>query len=250
MVATNDNIHETMIQIPRANRSSPPMDAYQVLPAGEGPFPGILIIHEIFGLNDNIREIAQRFTRQGYAALAVDLFSGVNRVTCLLQIFYGILIRPIKNSTLEDLLAAMDAFQQEPEIDAGRTGVVGFCMGGSYALQLASVQGELRAASVYYGQNPRPLDVVARACPIVGSYPGRDFTARAARQLETKLEEFGVAHDIKIYPGAQHSFFNDRGRAYDPDAATDSWNRMLSFFEAYLMKGKISAGEKPADRSD
>lgn len=235
MSETNVDIRTQVIQIPRAKPGDLPMESYQAFPGGEGPFPGIIIIHEIFGLNDNIRDIAGRFARQGYAALAVDLFSGVNRVTCLMQIFYGLMIRPIHNTHIEDLKAAVSALQKQPEVDAERTGVVGFCMGGSYALQLASVQGDLRAASVFYGQNPRPLDVVGRACPIVGSYPGKDFTAKAARQLQEKLEEFQVPHDIKIYPGARHSFFNDQGQAYAPVAAHDAWQRMLSFFQEYLM---------------
>jgi carboxymethylenebutenolidase len=81
--------------------------------------------------------------------------------------------------------------------------------------------------------NPRPLEAVAQACPIVGSYPGEDFTARAARQLEPALERYDIAHDIKIYPGAQHSFFN-HGPRHDPEAAEDAWKRMNRFFEEYL----------------
>lgn len=235
MSETNADIRTQVIQIPRSRPDDPTMECYQAIPDGDGPFPGIIGIHEIFGLNDNIRDIARRFARQGYAALAIDLFSGINRVTCLMQIFYALMIRPIHNAHIDDLKTALDAFCNQPEVDEGRTGVVGFCMGGSYALQLASAQGDLRAASVFYGQNPRPLDAVARACPIVGSYPGKDFTANAARQLQDKLDEFNVPHDIKIYPGAKHSFFNDQGPAFAPVAAHDAWLRMLSFFEEHLL---------------
>ena len=98
-------------------------------------------------------------------------------------------------------------------------------MGGSFALQLACTADDLRAASVFYGQNPRPLEAISRACPIVGNYPERDFTANAARQLEPMLERYHVPHDIKIYPGARHSFFNDQGAAYQAEAATDAWAR-------------------------
>jgi carboxymethylenebutenolidase len=92
----------------------------------------------------------------------------------------------------------------------------------------------LRAASVFYGQNPRPLEAVARACPVVGSYPERDFTANAARQLEPLLERFQVPYDIKIYPGARHSFFNDQGSSYQAEAAADAWQRTLAFFDSHL----------------
>lgn len=235
MSEANTDIQTEVVQIPRSRPDDPPMECYQAFPVGEGPFPGIVVIHEIFGLNDNIRDIAGRFARQGYAALAVDLFSGVSRVTCLMQIFYALMIRPIHNAHIDDLQNALEAFRNQSEVDGERTGVVGFCMGGSYALQLASVQGDLRAASVFYGQNPRPMDAVASACPIVGSYPGKDFTANAARKLQDKLDEFNVPHDIKIYPGTKHSFFNDQGPAFAPVAAHDAWLRMLSFFEEHLL---------------
>jgi carboxymethylenebutenolidase len=141
------------------------MGAYLALPDGEGPFPGIVVIHEIFGLNDNIREITHRFAREGYTALAVDLFSTGNRVVCMLRIFHGMLVRPLNNGIVAELQAALNFLKGWPEVDPWRVGVIGFCMGGSYALQLASVADPLpgsgqalRAASVFYGMNPRPLE--------------------------------------------------------------------------------------------
>jgi carboxymethylenebutenolidase len=210
------------------------MQAYLAIPADKGQYPGVVIIHEIFGLNDNIRDIAQRFASSGYAALAVDLFSNANRVKCLMRIFHGILIRPLNNGVVADLQSAMDYLGTFPEVDRARLGAIGFCMGGSYALQLACTLDGLRAASVFYGMNPRPLEAVSRACPIVGNYPERDFTANAARQLEQMLERTDVPYDIKIYPGARHSFFNDQGPAYDAEAAADAWARTLAFFDAHL----------------
>jgi carboxymethylenebutenolidase len=223
-----------MVAVPRPNAPGRPLDAYLVRPEGNGPFPGVVVIHEILGLNDNIRDIGRRFADQGYVALAVDLFSPANRIVCMLRIFYGMLLRPLNNSILADLQAALDFLQGQPEVDAARVGVIGFCMGGSLALQLACVDDGLRAASVFYGQNPRPLEAVAQACPIVGSYPEKDFTARAARKLEPLLAQHNVPHDIKIYSDARHSFFNDQGGAHDPEAATDAWARTLAFFETHL----------------
>ncbi len=107
-------------------------------------------------------------------------------------------------------------------------------MGGSYALQLACVAAGLRAASVFYGQNPRPLEALAHACPVVGNYPELDYTAKEARQLQLVLEQYQVAHDIKLYPGARHSFFNDQGRTYQAEAARDAWRRTMAFFDAHL----------------
>jgi carboxymethylenebutenolidase len=225
-----------MVVVPRHKAADRPMDAYWVLPDGPGPFPGVVVIHEIFGLNDNIRDIARRFAAEGYAALAVNLFSGKNRTLCLMRIFYGMLVRPLKNGTVNDLQEALNYLRAQSEVEQTRVGAIGFCMGGGYALQLACVDGDMRAASVFYGTNPRPLDTVARACPIVGSYPGKDFTAGMARKLEMKLAQYSVPHDIKIYPDTRHSFFNDQGATYAPEAAADAWSRTLAFFEEHFKR--------------
>jgi carboxymethylenebutenolidase len=132
------------------------------------------------------------------------------------------------------LRGALDWLEERPEVDPRRLGAIGFCMGGAYALQLACVDGDLRAASVFYGSNPRPLEAVARACPVVGSYPEQDWSAGAGRTLDAALARYDVAHDVKIYPSAHHSFFNDRGSAYNAPAAQDSWQRTLAFFKTHL----------------
>ena len=223
------------ISIEHKGRAGSPMDGYLALPDGVGPFPGMVIIHEIGGLDEHTRGVADRFSAEGYAALAVDLFSTGSRAMCMLRIFNGILIRPLRNGVVGDLRSAMDVLAARPEVDGTRIGVIGFCMGGSYALQLACVEGRLKSASVFYGQNPRPLDALAKACPIVGSYPERDFTARQAHRLESVLTSHNVPHDIKVYPGARHSFFNETRRAYDPVAAADAWRRTIAFFDETLI---------------
>lgn len=233
-VSTSD-IHMETVVVPRPDSSSRPMEAYLARPAGSGSFPGVVVIHEIFGLNNNIRDITRRFAREGYIALAIDLFSGSNRALCLMRAFYGMLVRPLDNGMVAELQGTLHYLRHVPGVDGKRVGVIGFCMGGGYALQLACKQdGDLKAASVFYGINPRPLEAVARACPIVGSYPEKDFTAPAAQKLEPMLTRYNIPHDIKIYPNAQHAFFNDQRKAYDAQAAADSWRRTLAFFEQHL----------------
>jgi len=144
-----DPLTETLT-VPRPQGGT--LDAYLAKPAGAGPFPGVVVIHEIFGLNENIRDIARRFANEGYAALAVDLFSAGSRVACMTRIFHGILVRPLSNGVVGELRAALDVLRNRPEVQAKRVGAIGFCMGGSYALQLACVDKDLRAASVFYGQ--------------------------------------------------------------------------------------------------
>jgi carboxymethylenebutenolidase len=235
MTQAMEGLSTQAVSVPLTNSPRNAIDGYLAIPDHGGPFPGVVVIHEIFGLSDNIRDISRRFAREGYAALAVDLFSQASRVVCMMRIMNGMLLKPLNNGIVAELQSALDFLQSQPGVNAARVGVIGFCMGGTYALQLACRDKDVRAASVFYGQNPRPLEVVAQACPLVGSYPERDFTAAAARQLETALEQYHVPHDIKIYPNAQHSFFNDQRPNFNPDAAADAWQRVLAFFKTYLI---------------
>jgi carboxymethylenebutenolidase len=203
---------------------------YFARPEGAGPFPGVVVIHEIYGLNENIKSIARRFAEQGYAALAVDLFAARNRALCMAQVMSAMLLTPLKNGSLDELRAALTYLADQPMVDSDRVGAIGFCMGGGFAIAWACTDPRLKAIAPFYGSNPRPLAAVKRACPVVGSYPERDFTANQGRKLEATLDQYQTAHDIKVYPGAHHSFFNDQGPRYDAAAAEDAWQRVLAFF--------------------
>jgi carboxymethylenebutenolidase len=210
------------------------LEAYLARPEGEDPFPGVVVIHEVSGLNDNIKDISQRFADEGYVALAVDLFANRNRAVCMARILGGMLRGSPDRFGVRDLKAALGVLAEQPSVEAARLGAVGFCMGGGFVIAWACTDDRLKAVAPYYGANPRPLSAVARSCPVVGSYPEKDFTARSARKLEAELERHGVPHDVKIYAGARHSFFNDRSRAYDPAATEDSWRRTLAFFKEHI----------------
>ena len=226
-------IYSSMVTVPRANGKGM-MESLLVKPEGEGSFPGLVVIHEIFGLNDNIRGIANQFAEQGYATLAVDLFSNRSRLVCMVQLIQGMLFRPLNNVMLSDLQSAFGFLQKQPEVDSNRVGAVGFCMGGGYALQLAVTAEGMKVASVFYGAAPKPLEAFARSCPIVGSYPEKDFTVQGARQLDAVLEKHEIPRDIKFYENTQHSFFNQQRTLFEVEAAKDAWQRMLSFFREHL----------------
>lgn len=211
------------------------LDFYYACPDGSGPFPGVLVVHEIYGLNDNIKDITRRFAEQGYAALAVDLFSNRNRMVCMARFFYGMVRNSLGHGAIQDLKTALTCLGEQPEVDASRLGAVGYCMGGSFVIALACADNRLRAIAPYYGQNPRPIEAVQRSCPVVGSYPENDFTASAGEKLDMELEYYHIPHDVKIYPGARHSFFNDQSPAtFNPAAAEDSWQRVLAFFAQHV----------------
>jgi carboxymethylenebutenolidase len=226
-------LHTSTIPVPRANDKGV-MESFFAKPEGAGSLPGLVVIHEIFGLNDNIRGIAIRFAEQGYAALAVDLFSNRNRVVCMMQIMHGMLIRPLNHSMLSDLRSTIAFLQKQTGVDASRIGVVGFCMGGAFALQLAVTDKVMKAASAFYGAVPKPLDTFMESCPIMGSYPVKDFSTAGARELDAALEKYNIPHDIKFYEHTVHSFFNHPRTPVEEQAATDAWQRMLSFFARHL----------------
>lgn len=207
---------------------------YIALPDTPGPHPGVVVIHEAYGLNENIKDVARRFADQGYAALAVDLFGGRNRAICMARYMAGMFGGSVNRFGISDLKAALTYLAGMPEVDPDRIGAIGFCMGGAFAIAWACTDQRLHAVAPFYGANPRPLEAVRRSCPVVGSYPEKDFSASAGRALDEALDGYGVPHDIKIYPGAGHSFFNHHGRAYNKPAADDSWNRVLSFFAEHL----------------
>jgi carboxymethylenebutenolidase len=144
------------------------------------------------------------------------------------------LFNSLGHGAIRDLKAALTYLARQPGVDAARLGAIGFCMGGSFAIAWACADDRLKVVAPYYAMNPRPLQAVARACPVVGSYPDPDFTAKAGRALDAELGKHTIPHDIKIYPGAKHSFFNDQRSNYDPAASADSWRRVLAFFEEHI----------------
>lgn len=221
------------------------LNGYLAYPDGEDTLPGIIIIHEIFGLTDNIKDVTRRFADQGYAALAVDLFTSSNRAVCMFRFMGQLLLNPLNNASIRHLRSALTYLGEQPQVDENRIGAVGFCMGGSFSIAWACKDDRLKVVAPFYGANPRPLAAVARMCPVVGSYPDKDFTTPAARKLDAALDEYHVPHDIKIYSDTKHSFFNDQGPNYNAGAAQDSWRRVLAYFNERLSTNSRPSQEVP-----
>ena len=210
------------------------LNGYLAYPEGEGSFPGVIVIHEIYGLNDNIRDIARRFADEGYAALAVDLFTSRSRAVCMARFMGQMMFNPLNNGSVHHLKSALSYLAEQPRVDANRVGAVGFCLGGSFVIAWACTDDRLKAIAPFYGMNPRPFSAVQRLCPVVGSYPEQDVTTAHGRRLAIALDEYHVPHDIKVYPDAKHSFFNDQGGSYNATAAQDSWQRILGYFQEHI----------------
>jgi len=216
--------------------------SYLALPDGTGPYPGVVVVHEAFGLNDNIRDICGRFAADGYAALGVDLFQGRNHAICMARMFAGAMAGNLNYYGVPALKAALGRLADHPQIDAARIGAVGFCLGGSVVLTWACTDERLAAIAPFYGTAPRPRKAIRRLCPVVGSWPDKDITTKAAGVLETELTAAGIPHDLKVYPGTKHAFFNDQLRVYHPAAAADSWQRVLAFFAEHVRRGPPRSG--------
>jgi len=211
-------------------------------PSAANPRPAVIVLHEIFGLNDDIRRIARRFADEGYVAAAPDLFAAGSRIACIARAIQ--VLRSGTGPALDMLEAIIGVVEARP--DVGKVGVVGFCMGGGFALLLGTRE-RVAAAAVFYGDT-RPREELTRVCPLTGGYGGKDrIFAPKGRALIADLDALGKEHDIRIYDDAGHSYLNDAGHPlmalltrpfmhveYNPAAAEDSWQRMLGFFGRHL----------------
>ncbi|MET0134942.1 MAG: dienelactone hydrolase family protein [Kibdelosporangium sp.] len=185
---------------------SRPLHGYLVKPGGEGPWPGVVLVHEAFGLDDVMRRQTDRLAEAGYLALAVDLYSAGGARRCLVSTMAALLKG--EGRAFHDIDTARVWLTESPDC-TGEVGVIGFCMGGGFAL-LTAAKG-FDASSVNYGMLPRDIDsALAGACPVVASYGAKDVLLRSApAKLETALTKAGIPHDVKQYPTAGHSFLND-----------------------------------------
>ena len=222
------------------------LPAHLAVPSGEGPWPGMVLVHEAFGLDAVMVRAAERVAAMGHLVLAPDLLARGRRPVCLTQTFAA--LRRGSGRAFDDIEATRAALLADPRC-TGSVGVIGFCLGGAFALVLAGRPG-WDAAAVNYGMLPDDPAVLDGSCPVVASYGARDrFLAGSAARLEEALASRGVPHDVKEYPEAGHSFLNDEANAPwylepmsrlvmhavpEPASAEDAWGRIEVFLQQNL----------------
>jgi carboxymethylenebutenolidase len=212
------------------------VSGYLALPDGAGKHPAIIVIHEWWGLNDWVKEQAQKYAGQGYVALAVDLYRG--KVAANPDDAH-ILMRGLPDDRgMRDLEAAFAYLAARPDVDANKIGSVGWCMGGGWSIKLAVDQPKLAACVVNYGWLPSEAANVAKIkAPVQGNFGADDqgIPVKDVRAFESEMKKDGKTTDIKIYPGAGHAFQNPNNKeGYRPDATADAGQRILAFFQKYL----------------
>src|SRR5258707_2261452 len=178
-----------------------PMRAAFAAPADGAKHPGVIVIHEIFGLNDDIRRITGMVADLGYAALAPDLYDRDGaRLICIARTLMT--LSRGEGAAYKDLDAARKYLQQQPGVDSTRIGVIGFCMGGGFALMFAA-RAPIGVAATFYGDVPKTTDQLRGVCPVLGGYGGQDrLFAGQGRRLAKLLTQTGVDHDIKGFEDA------------------------------------------------
>ena len=231
------------IKIRVANRSIP---GFLAQPNADGVFPGIIVIQEWWGLADHIKEVCMRLARQGYIAVAPDLYHG--KVGRTAEENMALRSQVSDKGVMQELDGTVTYLRAQPFVKKDRIGVIGFCFGGRYSLLFGCHSKELAATVVYYGppintqiteKTPlNPIDLIPNlTSPLLGIYGEADASIPldAGSKLKEALQKAGKSFEIKTYPGAQHAFNNDtNAERHHPEASKDAWQHTSDFLNRHL----------------
>ena len=207
-------------------------------PAGKGPFPALIVIHEWWGLNDWVKEQASKLADQGYASLAIDLYRG--KVATTPDMAHEIMRGVPEDRAKRDLHAAFEFLASQPNVKKDRIGSIGWCMGGGYSLDVALQEPTLAATVINYGHLATDTDALKKInAPILGLFGGQDrgITPADVNQFKATMDQLGKKVEIKIYDDAGHAFENPNNKdGYRAADAADAWKRTVDFLAATLKK--------------
>ncbi len=214
------------------------LKGYLALPEATGKRPAIILIHEWWGLNDDIRAKADLFAKQGYVALAVDLYDGQATTKASEARKLAGNVRQNMDAAFDNLKAAIAFLQQHPQVDSTRLASIGWCFGGGWSYQLAKNNLGVKASVIYYGFfNPQD-DLSKMRAEIIGHFAEKDRAIRVdnVKEFQAKLKTLGGHHEIYIYPNTTHGFASRPGENpnYAKQAAEQAWQRTLAFLKKYL----------------
>ena len=209
---------------------------YIARPRSGGPFPTLILIHENQGLTDHIKDVARRYAKEGFVALAVDLVSRNGGSKTALDQNTAFLSRASRAELTTDLQAGLNYLKEQRDVKTGALGVTGFCLGGTYTWEIAIASPDVRAAAPYYGPVSGGVERVgATRAAVLAVYGAADASVTAqAPQVEMQLKATGRPYEVKIYPGAAHAFFNDTRARYHPESARDAWTQTTAWFRRQL----------------
>jgi carboxymethylenebutenolidase len=235
MISAADVQTET-VQFPSDNFT---IKAFLARPAAaKSQAPAVIVVQEWWGLNDHIKDIAQRLAREGFVALAPDLYSRLGYKVATDANEAARLMESLSSqAALRDLNAATKFLQQQPGVDPQRIGVVGFCMGGTFALMMATNNSTIKASVPFYGKVPPIETLNYLLCPVLYHYGAKDgwVTKQEVDRLKEGLAKYGKPGEVHTYPDAGYAFFNDtRPDAYSAQDAKRAWERTLQFFRQHL----------------
>lgn len=207
---------------------------YLARPEGDAAKPAVVVIQEWWGLNDHIKDLAQRFAGEGYVALAPDLYHGV--VATEPDEARKLVMELDMAEAVKEIQRAMSFLREQSYVAGPKVGIVGFCMGGGLVLQTALADDNVSAAVAFYGRPLSPEEAPQAKAPILGLYGANDqgIPVDAVNTMDAALDEAGIENDFHIYEGAGHAFFNDTAASYNEQAAADAWPRTLDWFRKHM----------------
>lgn len=206
---------------------------YLARPKKGGAYPGVIMIHEWWGLNDNIRDMARMLAARGYVVLAVDLYDG--KVATTSDEARNLTSSLNQSRAIENMRSALAYLREEG--NATKTASMGWCFGGGQSLQVSMSGEDLDATVIYYGNvNANESQLSAIDWPVLGIFGENDtgIPPSAVNAFEARLDSLGIENEIYIYPGVGHAFANPSGMNYAPEETKDAWNKTLSFLERHL----------------